>query len=181
MVIDHEQGIKAFARFLKRRNIRFLGHTNMILDMIRFCLTNHFFTFNGDLFTQTNGTAMGTCFAPSFANLFMGAWEEDNRANINFQNAFARVILWLRYIDDIFVVWHGEVQEALQFIDDLNHNERNLTLTSTISRGEVEYLDTKVQIVGNKVHTILYRKSTAGNTLLHALSSHPDNLKWSIP
>ena len=38
--------------------------------------TNYFFKFNGNLYEQTNGVAMGTPLGPLFANVFMLAIED---------------------------------------------------------------------------------------------------------
>ena len=39
------------------------------------------------------------------------------------------VVYWTRYIDDLFIVWGGMEQEALEYIDILNTNEYNLRFT----------------------------------------------------
>ena len=49
---------------------------------------------------------MGNCFAPRYANIFMGWWEEqmfavDNGIWIDY------IPLWTPYIDDSFVIWKG--------------------------------------------------------------------------
>ena len=54
---------------------------------------------------------MGTKMAPAFANLFMGAFE-DNALN----NAPQRPLLWFRYIDDIFMIWLGSEEELSNFV-----------------------------------------------------------------
>lgn len=43
---------------------------------IEFILKYNYFTFNNKFYLQTQGTAMGTKFAPSHANLLMGMFEE---------------------------------------------------------------------------------------------------------
>lgn len=48
---------------------------NFIFDGIRFILTHNIFTFDDQLFFQTCGTLMGMKFAPSYANIFMGNFE----------------------------------------------------------------------------------------------------------
>lgn len=58
------------------------------------------FEFNGKHFLQKHGTAIGTRVAPSYANLFMHDLESEL-----LDLAPVRPYMWLRYIDDIFVVW----------------------------------------------------------------------------
>lgn len=57
----------------------------------------------------------------------------------------------------------------------------NLHFSGHISATEVAYLDLKVFIEGGQICTSLYRKATAGNSILEAHSSHPNSLKNSIP
>lgn len=61
--------------FLQQRPLKYREHRKMIIEMTDFCLKNNIFAFNCALYRQANGTAMGSCFAPSFANLLMGYWE----------------------------------------------------------------------------------------------------------
>ena len=60
-------------------------------------------------------------------------------------------------------------------------NELNLHFTSVISREQVNYLDVTVMTENGRLKTKLFRKSTAGNSILHGTSSHPRNLLNSIP
>ena len=56
--------------------------------------------FNDNHYLQIYGTAMGTKMAPSYANLFLGFFEANALKNAPFQPH-----TWLRYIDDIFMIW----------------------------------------------------------------------------
>ena len=73
--------------------------TTRLCDLIRMILTNNTFTFNGQHYGQINGTAMGTKRAPSYANLFMGNFEQKAPAA-----ATHSPLIWWRYIDDIFLL-----------------------------------------------------------------------------
>ena len=77
----------------------------MILEMMEFCLTHNIFLFNGEVYQQCRGTAMGTCFAPSYANLFMGWWEEQVSIADSTAPGMERCVLWLWFIDDLFLIW----------------------------------------------------------------------------
>ncbi|KAJ1185013.1 hypothetical protein NDU88_001809 [Pleurodeles waltl] len=123
---------------------------------------------------------METCFAPSFACLFLGLWEEGIFKNEEKYPEINRAVLWFRYIDDLFLIWKGSEKDAIQFIQKLNENDYNIRLTYNISPSSIEFLDTKIEIKEMMIHTELFCKATAGNSLLHATSGHPDKLKWSI-
>ena len=71
--------------------------------LIRMILTMNNTSFNNKRDIQIHGTAMGTKMGPSFANLFLGHFESYALKNAQFQPH-----TWLRYIDDISMIWtHG--------------------------------------------------------------------------
>ncbi|XP_069461787.1 uncharacterized protein [Ambystoma mexicanum] len=179
--IKHTDGLKSCEYFLKTRSLNYLEHTKMILEMINICLTNNSFLFNNKFYTQLQGTAMGTTFAPSYANLTMGWWEKFIVWTPPNSHHTDKVVLWLRYIDDLFIIWDGTTEEWLEFVKLLNVNEYNLQFTECHSKTDIVYLDILVTVTADGLVTELYRKPTSSNTPLHAKSSHPTALKWSIP
>lgn len=80
---------------------------------------------------------MGVIFAPCYANLAMGFWEEHS---IWTDNPFMRhLVFYGRYIDDVFIIWDGDANSFLSFVAYCNTNDlgllshTSLTLTSDIS------------------------------------------------
>lgn len=49
-----------------------------LADSLKFILKNNYFLYGDDVYWQQKGTTMGTRVAPSFSNLFMGAFEEEH-------------------------------------------------------------------------------------------------------
>ena len=47
------------------------------MKLAELVLNNNFFTHNDDTYKQKSGTAIGTKFAPSYAILTLGDFEED--------------------------------------------------------------------------------------------------------
>ena len=47
-----------------------------LVSLAKLVLENFFFEFDENMFRQKLGTAIGTKFAPGFANLFMGYFDE---------------------------------------------------------------------------------------------------------
>ncbi|KAJ1108228.1 hypothetical protein NDU88_005610 [Pleurodeles waltl] len=89
----------------------------------------------------------------------MGWWEEQVSSNIaDYED---KVTLWCPYIDDIFIIWKGDVQSALNFVAALNDNEYNLKLSEQHSNTSIPFLDVEVNVENGLVHTMLYRKVTA--------------------
>ena len=79
--IPHKDGIQACSDLLDRRTNPTIK-TTRLCDLIRLILTNNTFTFNGQHYRQINGTAMGPKMAPSYANLFMGKFEQEALATV---------------------------------------------------------------------------------------------------
>ncbi|XP_063800256.1 mucin-5AC-like [Pseudophryne corroboree] len=146
---------------------------------IRFILRNNYFVFNGNYYLQCVGTAMGTRFAPSYANLFMAYWEE--KAIWHGEQLGAGLVLWRRYIDDILFVWNGDLKDLDLFIEGLNNNPFNIRLTTTISQKEIMYLDLCIYIANGSINTKLYRKPTDSNGFIERTSQHHDHWLDGIP
>ena len=66
-------------------------------------------------FIQQHGTTMGTRMAPAFANLFMGEFERKA-----LEGYVDKPFLWLRYLDDILMVWTHGNEKLESFIAYLN-------------------------------------------------------------
>ena len=61
--------------------------------------------------------------------------------------------VWLRYIDDIFLIWmHGEA-ELKKFMEGLNIFWLNLLFTYESSKKRVAFLDLKVSLENGSVTT----------------------------
>ena len=110
-------------------------------QMIEFILKRNYFDFNGEHFLQTMGTAMGTAFAPNYANIYMGYFEQKalSKAPNNLQP-----LIWKRFVDDIFFIWtHGGT--ALQgFYNYLNTIHPTIKFEISHSNQEINFLDTTI-------------------------------------
>ena len=54
---------------------------------------------------------MGTKMVPAYANLFMGKLEEKLR-----ELGEPNILIWKRFIDDIFIVWSGSKSEFTTYM-----------------------------------------------------------------
>ena len=95
--IPHNEGIEACKQQLLTRTVE-EPPTWLITSLLRFILTLNYFEFNGRIYHQVSGTAMGTKMAPNYANLFMGALESKLLSLYP-----VKPLIWLRYIDHIFL------------------------------------------------------------------------------
>ena len=118
---------------------------------------------------------MATPMAPQYANIFMAHLEERI-----LKKSTQKPILYLCYIDDIFMLWtHGE--KALNiFSSQFNLTDRNIQLTINFALDEINFLDTIIKIKDNKLVTTLYQKPTHKYNYVHPKSSHPPHIFKSI-
>ncbi len=108
---------------------------------------------------------MGSTMAPNYANLYVGLFEQNFISN-GLQNSFLpNIVLWRRYIDDIFMLWSGTENQLLQFYSLLNTSDENLRFTVNYDDSCVSFLDICIIRDGKKIITDLYRKPTDRNTL----------------
>ena len=135
-------------------------------------LHNMNFEFNGQHFLQTGGTAMGTSLAPNYANLFMDRFETKALAGYHL-----KPLTWLRFIDDIFMIWtHGE-DSLVEFIHYMNSLHPTIKFTHEYSHSNMNFLDTTVKLNNKrKLTTTLYNKPTDTHLYLHYTSAHQESI-----
>lgn len=101
------------------------------LRFARLLFADTYFQFEGQVWQQTAGIAMGTNAAPDIANAYLLPQELDlwRRPGVK---------IYKRFIDDGFAIVSGE-DNARQILDTLRQS--GLRFTSTISRTEAVFLD----------------------------------------
>lgn len=150
----------------------------VITTFLGLLLTMNNFIFNGSFYLQTKGCAMGTKCAPSYANLFMGKFEKDHL----YPRIKGKCITYLRYIDDILLIWTASKQELKEFIEYANTIHSTIKFEFETSEKEINFLDTTIyKTTDNKIATKLFKKPTDRSAFLHKKSAHPENQKTSIP
>ena len=104
--------------FIKLHPLKFL-----ITTFLTLILTLNNFVFNSKFYLQIKGCAMGTICASAYANIFMAEFEQ------KYVHALIKdkLILFLHYIDDIFMVWTKSEKQLKNFQSELNQQITNLT------------------------------------------------------
>ena len=151
--IPNDEGIRAVAKSLVKHKPPYC-HPRTVLKFLQAVLTLNNFDFNGKHYLQVGGTAMGTKLAPSYANIFMGDLETRLISGYH-----KEPFLWVRFIDDIFVIWtHGE-QELIKFHEHLNSFHESIKYTMEQSRSKIVFLDTWVKVITNRLIVDLNTKT----------------------
>ena len=144
-----------------------------IIELLELSLKGNDFEFNGEIYQQVCGCAMGKRFSPNFASIYVAEWEE---AALN--KSSKQPLLYLRYLDDILIIWQHSKQEFWNFLDLLNQQDDNIKLKATISDLSVDFLDVTIykgiqfESSGYLDYKV-YFKPTDTHQLLHSKSFHP--------
>jgi hypothetical protein len=147
-----------------------------LMRLLNLVLKRNNFQFNGKHYLQIRGTAIGTKLAVGFANNYVAFFE---RLYVyTFHN---QPMVWLRFIDDVFLIWTHGLEALLQFIEYLNTRVPSIRFTHEYSDTNVSFLDTTVKLVNNKLESDLYSKPTDSHSYLMYDSAHPQRCKDSIP
>ena len=173
--IKHEDGIEALKSWLIENGTN-QEKSEFIGTLAKLVLTSNYFTFNGKMYLQKQGTAMGTRMAPNYAIIFMNSVEQEI-----LKNSKLKPMIWRRFIDDVFIIWiHGK-DKLEDFLDYINKAHETIKFTAEYSMTEVAFLDTLVYKLNGNLATRVYHKKTDDKMYLHYNSAHPKSQKDAVP
>lgn len=133
--IDTKKAIIVLDLLLREGKV---AQTPLSVQFTRLVFDNNFLQseFSRDIYHQTYGIAMGTPFAVTAANAFMYYHERDI-----FELYAQHLTLYMRFIDDIFVIWDGTRDILLEFLSAMNAKDERIKLTYEISDSKTPFLD----------------------------------------
>jgi hypothetical protein len=169
-------GLKAVRDVLTRLHPNFFsaGKVNFIIDLLKWVLSNNFICFDGVIYHQIKGTAMGTPVAVSYATIVLYAMETP----ILYHNPILLadpMLYFKRYIDDIFAIALPHVAAA--FVMAFNEIHTSIKLESVTQGDTGIFLDLQFhlqpQVDGlSLVHHTLYQKPLNKYLYIPPLSLH---------
>lgn len=166
-------GLSSIKETLSKHNAQ--HSIEVYLSLLELVLTYNYFEFAENYYLQIHGTSMGTPFAPTYANIFMGSLETEFLSRCT-----DKPHTYLRYIDDIFIIW-GHGQDSLdKFVTFLNSFHPTIKFTSESSTERINFLDTTIYIDNGTLKTTLYRKPFDKQQYLEYTSHHPRHCKQGI-
>ena len=113
--IPHTHGLLLWNISLINVHPHTLPSTQFLVKLTQFILIHNNFSFNSHHYLQIKGTAMGTRMAPSYANLFMDQLEQKLLNSEHYKPS-----LWLRFINNIFLLWPHGPESLFTFLEWLN-------------------------------------------------------------
>ncbi len=174
---DKDLAIKAVKFWASHKDYKKLvlprfSRNSFFEDSITILFSMNFFSFNGYIYQQTNGLAMGTECAVVLAEIILGFLEAKN--DLKPPN-------WWRYIDDglCHLTKGNENQERLSVLDLLNKMDPKINWTSDQCNRVTPFLDLAINQVTGKVST--FHKDSAGFACYVPWeSAHPFHMKCNI-
>ena len=91
------------------------------------------------------------------------------------------ILLWKRFIDDIFLLFKGSREDCDRLTDKLNNIMPGIIkLKCNFSNNDLEFLDLRIKIVGGRLETEIFVQPTNLKLFLDYKSNHPTHCKDSI-
>lgn len=147
----------------------------VVLRLARFVMQNNYFSYNGQYYHQIRGGAMGSPLTLTIANCYMFFFEETIKRQI--KNSYD---LYIRYIDDIFIIINWPVRHFLKQVDQWNKIDANIQLSANISF-KADFLDLHMENKDGELFTSVYHKPSYEPYYLPFNSTHPLHMKKNIP
>ena len=132
-----------------------------LVDLLRASTKDQLFQFNGQLYEQTDGVAMGSPLGPLLANVFMGSIEE------TLELAGKMPPFYKRYVDDTLTIM-PDTKSAANFLQVLNNCHTSVKFTmETEVNGLLPFLGMQLLNRAPQIETKVYIKPTNTSLLLH--------------
>ena len=131
------------------------------------------FSFNGTIYKQINGVAMGSPLGPVLANIFMVELETTLVPTLG-----EKMSVWLRYVDDTFTfIKENEIENVKEV---LNKFHKDIKFTHEVEvGGAIAFLDVNIKKQADGTfETEVYRKKTDTSIFLNWKSYAPKS--WKI-
>ena len=149
-------------------------------DLVRLCVDATIFTFEGQVYKQKFGVAMGSPLSPILANLCLEFMEE---YHIKPLPEDIKPFIWVRYVDDIFIIYQHDLDAFNNFLHEINSILPTIKFTvEEEENGQLPFLD--VMVIHNKLTNNfsfkIYRKPTNAENYVHFYSNHAINVKRNI-
>ena len=129
----------------------------IITKFLLLILTQKNFIFNCKNYSHIKGTLMGTICALSYANILMEHFE----GKFIYPPIKTFLLIYLRFIDDIFFLWTGSKKDLENLLNKLNTERSSIKFKCKVSKEIIFFLDTKIYVKNKKLRIrYLERKQT---------------------
>ena len=166
-----------------------------ILKIAEFVLKNNYFEFDGKIYHQIIGTAMGSIFAPPYSQLTIGFLEETKfypslRREFDEDTCKLIILYFFRFMDDGTTLIPDEVDEdvILRLLNSM-HPAIRYTLEKAVQvmvdgtlAQKLVFLSLIIYLgMNGQIWTDVFYKQTNTHEYLNYRSHHPEHIKKNIP
>ena len=126
-------------------------------ELLSLATKDSHFIFDGTLYKQIDGVAMGSPLGPTLANAFLVYHEKNWLEHCPEEY---RPLYYRRYVDDIFVLFNS-AEHLKRFYSYLNSHQLNISLTiENEEDNRMSFLDVNIIPEKDKFTSSVYRKPT---------------------
>ena len=147
--------------------------SHAVISAMRTIMTNNIFEFGDMFFLQLLGTAMGTSAAVMWATLYYAYHE----VHTLLPNHGHNLLYFIRYIDNIFGIWTGNLTTDWQsFSDDVNNfGVLKWDITEIVPSTSVNFLDMTLSIENGRIVSKTFQKEMNLHLYIPPSSEHPSS------
>ena len=120
-----------------------------ICYLTELCLCCTYFIFQGQIFKQLKGTAIGSPLPPVVANIFMEDFETMALMTVDYQPT-----IWKR---DTFMIWPHGREKLEYFLQHTNTLHKDITFTVEVEDHKIAFLDVQITRNNNTLETLVYQ------------------------
>ena len=131
-----------------------------IVNLIQICTEEtHFKDFEGHIWTQIDGTAMGKSISGDVAGIFMESYENEFVLDPE-KNKFVP-IFWKREVDDVYCLWQYGEEHIQDFLEYLNGCHPRIKWTIEVEKeGKLSFVDLNLCRKSFRISAGIYRKDS---------------------
>ena len=151
---------------------------NEIVNCSKFLFENTFFSFNGSVYQQIEGTHMGSPISPLFADIVMNDLEVYCLKKLKTDHNCIP-LFYYRYVDDTILCVHKKHVDLI--INTFNSYSSNLQFTFELEHNNrIHFLDITLIRHHNCIITDWFQKPSSSGRMINYLSNHPIQHKKTL-
>ena len=150
--------------------------TQALRELLLRCTFNIQFKFNGVLYNQTDGVAMGSPLGPVLSDMFMSSLEQGF-----LRDCISSMFFYRRYVDDIFIILSDQT-EVSSILELFNEAHPAIQFTSEFERDNTfNFLDVSLSRRSDgSLRRSVFRKPTWAGQYTHFQSFVPLRYKLNL-
>ena len=123
-----------------------------VMELLRCCRHNSYFQVKDKFYAQDDGLPMDSLLSSVIANLYM-EWFKTHAIN----TATIKPEIWLRYVDDTFIIWNETDRQLDSFLNHLNSLRQTIKFTIEKEKNDcLSFLDVFDTKNNGQIKTSLY-------------------------